>query len=444
MAVYKNENGLWSIRYKYKDNSGIWQQKMTNSGKSGFKKKKDALEKEKQVIQEVQTQLLMQQNNKNKKTFEEIMNETLLKCSYYMKETSIKTTKQALNHAKEIFDKYIDEITPQDLRKIILELEKKELSLSTIDKVYYKINLVFKYAFENDYITSNPLNKVRRIKRPDHVDDKEFNVWKLYRFQEYIQNVKDPMYYTLFSLLYYTGMRRGEALGLQWKHVDLDKGTINIKQTLSNVHSIKKPVLTPPKTKNSIRLIHMPQVLIQIMKEWYQHERKKYHFDDNAFVFGFIYPLARNTVYNQFRSYLRIGTKGYGFTDENSLIGKLEVDEIVFLKGRVYFNEKKAGGYKDFNIHVQIIDIIDNPNGLNYVVSIALPYVRLHDLRHSCVSLMINNMKTQQSLVALAHHFGHTVDTMLKTYAHFFNETEQALISDFDTIIENEMISNQH
>ena len=32
-------------------------------------------------------------------------------------------------------------LSPQDLRKIILELEKKELSLSTIDKVYYKINL---------------------------------------------------------------------------------------------------------------------------------------------------------------------------------------------------------------------------------------------------------------------------------------------------------------
>lgn len=57
---------------------------------------------------------------------------------------------------------------------------------------------------------------------------------------------------------------------------------------------------------------------------------------------------------------------------------------------------------------------------------------------------MINNMKTQQSLVAMAHHFGHTVDTMLKTYAHFFNETEQALISYFDTIIENEMISNRY
>lgn len=442
MAVYKNKQGLWSIRYKYKDNEGIWQQKMSNSGKSGFQKKKDALEKEKQIIQDIQTQLLMKQNNNNK-TFEEVMNETLQECSYFMKETSIKTTKQALSHAKCIFHKYINEITPQDLRQIILNLEKKKLSLATIDKVYYKINLVFKYAYENDYISTNPLNKVRRIKRPDMIDDKEFNIWKLDQFQEYIQNIKDPMYYTLFSLLYYTGMRRGEALGLQWKHIDLNIGTIHIKQTLSNVHSIKEPVLTPPKTKNSIRLIHMPKVLIKIMKEWYQHERIKYHFNENAFVFGFIYPLARNTVYNQFISHLRIGTKGYGYTDRNSLSGKLEIDEIVLLNGKVYFNEKKIGGYKEWHIHVQIIDIIDNPSGLNYVVSIVLPYVRLHDLRHSCVSLMINNMKSQQSLTAMAHHFGHTVDTMLKTYAHFFTETEQALIEDFDNIIEKEMSLNQ-
>lgn len=246
MAVYKNNNGLWSIRFKYRDNNNEWRQKVSNTGKSGFVRKKDALEKEKQVIQKVQTQLLMQQDNERKKTFEEVMNEALLECSYYMKETSIKTTKQSLNHAKSIFDKYIDEITPQDLRKIILEMEKKGLSLSTIDKAYYKMNLVLKYAFENEYITTNPLNKVRKIRKPDEVVNKEFNVWKLSQFQEYIQNVKDPMYYTLFSLLYYTGMRRGEALGLQWKHVDFKKGTIDIKQTLSNVHSVKKPVLTPP------------------------------------------------------------------------------------------------------------------------------------------------------------------------------------------------------
>ena len=75
------------------------------------------------------------------------------------------------------------------------------------------------------------------------------------------------MYYTLFSLLYHLGLRRGEVLGLQWKHVDLNNGTIHIRQTLSNIHSFKNPVLTPPKSKNSIRLIHMPKVLLEIMKE---------------------------------------------------------------------------------------------------------------------------------------------------------------------------------
>lgn len=219
------------------------------------------------------------------------------------------------------------------------------------------------------------------------------------------------MYYTLFSLLYYLGLRRGEALGLQWKHVDLNNGTVHIKQTLSNIHSIKNPVLTPPKSKNSVRLIHMPKILLEIMKEWYKHESNKYYFNENAFVFGNIYPLARNTVYNQFKRHMRIGSKGYGYASQNDLIGKLEIDEIVQLKGKVYYNESKKGGYQEFDIHVQIIDIINNVYGLNYVV-------------------------------AMAHHFGHTVDTMLKTYAHLFTDTEQALIQEFNEIIDNEMTSN--
>ncbi|WP_418553952.1 tyrosine-type recombinase/integrase [Longibaculum muris] len=393
MAIYKNDKGLWSIRYKYKDNNGVWQQKMAYSGKSGFIRKKDAVEKEKEIIQEVQTSLL-KSLDKNHKTFKEVMDEALLECKFYMKETSIKTTLQALNHAKSLFDYPIDEITSQQLRQIMVDLIKKDLSVGTMDKIYYKINLIFKYALENDYINVNPLSKVKRVKRPDQLEDNVFNVWKLSQFQEYIQNVHDPMYYTLFSLLYYLGLRRGEALGLQWKHVDLTNGTVHVKQTLSNVHSIKNPVLTPPKSKNSIRLIHMPKILLKIMKEWHKYESTKYYFNENAFVFGNVCPLARNTVYNQFRRHLRIGTKGYGYTNKESLIGKLEVDEIVLLKGKVYYNENKLGGYQEFNIHVQIIDIVDNYNELNYVVAIALPYLRMHDLRHPYVKLTTKKFAT--------------------------------------------------
>lgn len=75
-------------------------------------------------------------------------------------------------------------------------------------------------------------------------------------------------------------------------------------------------------------------------------------------------------------------------------IRKLEVDGFVILKRRVYFNEKKTNDDKDLNI-------IDYSNRLNDI----LPYVRLRNLRYSCVSFMINNMKTLQSLVAVAHYF---------------------------------------
>ncbi|WP_028043400.1 transposase [Candidatus Stoquefichus massiliensis] len=74
MTVYRNDKGLWSIRYKYKDNNGVWQQKMAYSGKSGFTRKKDAIEKEKDIIQEIQTSLLKSLEN-NHKTFKEVMDE---------------------------------------------------------------------------------------------------------------------------------------------------------------------------------------------------------------------------------------------------------------------------------------------------------------------------------------------------------------------------------
>lgn len=441
MAVYKNKYGLWSIRFKYKDNDNKWQQKNAYGGKSGFGTKKEALEKEIEVKYDMERKLLKPQQKNNQKTLGEVIDEVILDCQYYMKETSIKTTKQALQHAKSLFDKPIVSITPQDLRQIILSLERKNLSVGTIDKIYYKLNLVFKYALENEYIQTNPLRKVRRIKKPDELDKNNYNIWKLSEFQEFIYNVKEPLYYTLFSLLYYTGMRRGEALSLQWKHIDLNKGTIDIKQTLSNIHSVKEEVLTPPKTKNSKRLICIPQILINILKKWYQTESKKIGFSQESYVFGFIYPLARNTVHNQFRKHLRIGSKGYGYTYASCLSGKIEIGATVMLDGKVYYNEEKKGGYKEWKIHVRIKDIIDNPYGLNYIVEIALPYLRIHDLRHSCVSLMVNNVKTQQSLVAMAYHFGHSVETMLNTYSHLFTETEQALIQEFDQIIEYQSTS---
>ena len=43
-------------------------------------------------------------------------------------------------------------------------------------------------------------------------------------------------YAPLFTLLVNTGLRRGEALALQWSDVDLEAGTLRVRGTLARVN----------------------------------------------------------------------------------------------------------------------------------------------------------------------------------------------------------------
>jgi integrase len=51
-------------------------------------------------------------------------------------------------------------------------------------------------------------------------------------------------------------MRRGEALGLRWEHLNLKRGTISIAQTVVAVNG--RPVVSEPKTESSWRVVSLP------------------------------------------------------------------------------------------------------------------------------------------------------------------------------------------
>lgn len=55
----------------------------------------------------------------------------------------------------------------------------------------------------------------------------------------------------MITLALTTGMRRTEILGLEWKHIDLDKATIEVKQSIL-IFKNGQAVIKAPKNQSSI------------------------------------------------------------------------------------------------------------------------------------------------------------------------------------------------
>jgi integrase len=68
-------------------------------------------------------------------------------------------------------------------------------------------------------------------------------------------------------LILYTGMRRGEALGLQWPDVDLERGVAAITRTRTTTRS-GELVEGPPKTKAGERAVPLPAPAVEALREW--------------------------------------------------------------------------------------------------------------------------------------------------------------------------------
>jgi integrase len=65
-------------------------------------------------------------------------------------------------------------------------------------------------------------------------------------------------------LIAYTGIRRGEALGLRWQDVNLDLATISIVQTIGR--SLEGLIIQPPKTNAGRRTIDIDARTVDVLR----------------------------------------------------------------------------------------------------------------------------------------------------------------------------------
>ena len=214
-------------------------------------------------------------------------------------------------------------------------------------------------------------NKLEPFKTPGALK-KEMDFYEPEEFFKFISVVDDLRYKCFFELLYYCGLRRPEAGGLQWKHIDFKNKLLTVSQQVlnpSNSNASTEWYISSTKTEASNRTIPVPTTLLNDLAELKKTNEKFSKFKQTWFVLG---------------------------------------DDVPMATGRMYF-------YRD-----------------KYAEKAGIRRIRLHDFRHSCASALISGAAP---ITAVSNFLGHSETTeTLETYTHMFKKDLANVPKFFDTL----------
>lgn len=163
------------------------------------------------------------------------------------------------------------------LQKFYNRLSKEGYSYSQINTLNTFLKVFFNWCIDNDYILKNPCSKVNlkgnkneiinnKRKDVEVLSEKEIKIIKKY--------LKGSDFELLFLLDLATGLRQGELLALDWKHIDLKNKIITIERTVKEVYIYDdeynkhiETIFQTPKTTNSFRTIPIPNPIINILND---------------------------------------------------------------------------------------------------------------------------------------------------------------------------------
>ena len=182
---------------------------------------------------------------------------------------------------------YIENITRKVIQKFIFALAKgadgkKPLKQKTQKNYLAFVSNAFTYAVKNEYIKESPcraieVTETESEERDPYTLDEEVALLKKLDGREV------PTHYKVFfMLLIHLGMRKGEALAIEWKDIDLDAKSVFSRRNSQYRNSRTGVFTTLPKTKGSIRCLKLPDEIIDLLpKLKAEQEELKRNVGDN-------------------------------------------------------------------------------------------------------------------------------------------------------------------
>lgn len=256
---------------------------------------------------------------------------------------------QRLRVYRAIGDTSMEKITVRQLQEFINSLSKdganevngKPLSPKTVRHVLSLVSDIFAYAVRMGIVRENPCVRVV-LPKLVRKEKKIYTVEETVRLMELLR--KEPVKYrAFFFLLIYSGCRRGELLGLEWRDVDFANCLISIRRT--SCYTPDRGTYTDTtKTEQSKRTLKLPQEVMDILCELRDFQlRQADIFGDKWVESGRLFtketgePQHPNTSYHWLEKFCaRNGLPFYGLHSFRHLFASLLVGngvDIVTVSG---------------------------------------------------------------------------------------------------------------
>ncbi|HRQ25789.1 site-specific integrase [Hyphomicrobium sp.] len=239
--------------------------------------------------------------------------------------------------------------------------EGRPLSARTVGHAHRVLHRALQRAVETEVLARNVASTIS----PPTVESEEVEILDAGQIALVLERLSGHPLYEISALALATGMRRGELLGLRWADIDLDGAAVRVERSLEETKAGLR--LKPPKTKRGRRSISLPPSAVQVLRD---HKVR------------------------QLEHRVALG------------LGKLEPEALVFceLDGSPMSPRAITGAWR------------------RACVSLKLPLVMLHALRHTHASALI---AAGLDVVTISRRLGHANPTVtLNTYAHLFRQTD--------------------
>lgn len=154
---------------------------------------------------------------------------------------------------------YFDNIKINKIKKVDIErwrnVETTHLGSQTVNDLERELSAFFNWLIKNEMLSTSPMKNYNKTKIEKH----EMKIWNEEDFKTFYNELRKDEHKLMFATLFYTGLRIGELLGLQY--CDIIGNELHLSHTLKYIKGKGYILSTRFKTPNSKRIVPIPEWL---------------------------------------------------------------------------------------------------------------------------------------------------------------------------------------